>query len=163
MSAGTGASSTKRCRLGPEPSTALHQEGRQGRYRRHSQTRLPAQHETRSESGLDWPAPTGSATELWRVWAQEAQVDWYEAWVDLGDKRTRVQAFAMRSMASGAAFQQFGRVAVQQATACRGALDGFIAEVIEDHIREHLVQEKERSRATKAAEELIRIVHSYLT
>ena len=28
---------------------------------------------------------------------------------------------------------------LQQATACRGALDGFIAEVIEDHIREHLV------------------------
>ena len=34
-------------------------------------------------------------------WAQEAQVDWYEAWVDLGDERTRVQVFAMRSMASG--------------------------------------------------------------
>ena len=24
------------------------------------------------------------------VWAQEAQVDWYEAWVDLGEDRTRV-------------------------------------------------------------------------
>ena len=44
---------------------------------------------------------------------------------------------------------------LQQATACRGALDGFIAEVIEDHIRERLVQEKDRARATKAAEELI--------
>ncbi len=22
-------------------------------------------------------------------WAQEAQVDWYEAWVDLGEERTR--------------------------------------------------------------------------
>jgi DNA-binding FrmR family transcriptional regulator len=52
---------------------------------------------------------------------------------------------------------------LQQATACRGALDGFIAEVIEDHIRERLVQEKDRARATKAAEELIGIVHSYLT
>ena len=39
-------------------------------------------------------------------WAQEAQVDWYEAWVDLGDERTRVQVFAMRSMASGAAFHR---------------------------------------------------------
>jgi hypothetical protein len=29
-------------------------------------------------------------------WAQEAQVDWYEAWVDFGDERTRVQVFAMR-------------------------------------------------------------------
>jgi len=36
-------------------------------------------------------------------WAQEAQVDWYEAWVDLGDERTKVQIFTMRSMASGAA------------------------------------------------------------
>ena len=24
-------------------------------------------------------------------WAQEAQVDWYEAWIDLGDERTKVQ------------------------------------------------------------------------
>ena len=40
------------------------------------------------------------------VWAQEAQVDWYEAWVDFGDERTRVQVFAMRSMASGAAFHR---------------------------------------------------------
>ena len=28
---------------------------------------------------------------------------------------------------------------LQQATSCRGALDGFIAEVIEDHIREHMI------------------------
>jgi DNA-binding FrmR family transcriptional regulator len=52
---------------------------------------------------------------------------------------------------------------LQQATACRGALDGFIAEVIEDHIRERMVQETDRARASKAAEELIGIVHSYLT
>jgi DNA-binding FrmR family transcriptional regulator len=31
---------------------------------------------------------------------------------------------------------------LQQATACRGALDGFIAEVIEDHISEHMVDPK---------------------
>jgi len=52
---------------------------------------------------------------------------------------------------------------LQQATACRGALDGFIAEVIEDHILERMVREKDRARATAAAEELIGIVHSYLT
>jgi DNA-binding FrmR family transcriptional regulator len=52
---------------------------------------------------------------------------------------------------------------LQQATACRGALDGFIAEVIEDHIRERMVQEIDRARAVNAAEELIGIVHSYLT
>jgi FrmR/RcnR family transcriptional regulator, repressor of frmRAB operon len=54
---------------------------------------------------------------------------------------------------------------LQQATACRGALDGFIAEVIEDHIREHMVDEgapKDDPR-TLAAEELVEIVHAYLT
>lgn len=48
-------------------------------------------------------------------WAQEAQVDWYEAWVDLGDERTRVQIFTMRSMASGAAFHRAYLHATQQA------------------------------------------------
>jgi FrmR/RcnR family transcriptional regulator, repressor of frmRAB operon len=53
---------------------------------------------------------------------------------------------------------------LQQATACRGALDGFIGEVIEDHIREHMVDpEAEReSPQALAAEELIEIVHQYL-
>jgi FrmR/RcnR family transcriptional regulator, repressor of frmRAB operon len=52
---------------------------------------------------------------------------------------------------------------LQQATACRGALDGFIAEVIEDHIRERVVEAADKTSATQAAEELIGIVHSYLT
>lgn len=54
---------------------------------------------------------------------------------------------------------------LQQATACRGALDGFIGEVIEDHIREHLVDpDAPRSDPrVQAAEELVAIVHSYLT
>lgn len=52
---------------------------------------------------------------------------------------------------------------LQQATACRGALDGFIAEVIEDHIRDRMVRAQDLAAATTAAEELITIVHSYLT
>ncbi len=52
---------------------------------------------------------------------------------------------------------------LQQATACRGALDGFIAEVIEDHIRDRVVRASDHAAATAAAEELIEIVHSYLT
>jgi DNA-binding FrmR family transcriptional regulator len=53
---------------------------------------------------------------------------------------------------------------LQQATACRGALDGFIAEVIEDHIREHMVDLSAGRDAPRAvaAEELIEIVHQYL-
>jgi FrmR/RcnR family transcriptional regulator, repressor of frmRAB operon len=53
---------------------------------------------------------------------------------------------------------------LQQATSCRGALDGFIAEVIEDHIREHIVDASAgpETRQALAAEELIEIVHQYL-
>jgi DNA-binding FrmR family transcriptional regulator len=54
---------------------------------------------------------------------------------------------------------------LQQATACRGAMDGFIAEVIEDHIREHMVDPAapESDPRVQAAEELVAIVHAYLT
>jgi DNA-binding FrmR family transcriptional regulator len=53
---------------------------------------------------------------------------------------------------------------LQQATACRGALDGFIAEVIEDHIREHMFDSKSGRDTERnlAAEDLIEIVHQYL-
>ncbi|HTV94995.1 MAG TPA: metal/formaldehyde-sensitive transcriptional repressor [Steroidobacteraceae bacterium] len=52
---------------------------------------------------------------------------------------------------------------LQQATACRGALDGFIAEVIEDHIREHVMNpHAESNTRASAAEDLIEIVHQYL-
>ena len=49
------------------------------------------------------------------TWGQEAQVDWYEAWADLGGERTKLQVFALRSMASGAAFHRAYRHATQQA------------------------------------------------
>ena len=48
--------------------------------------------------------------------------------------------------------------------ACRGAINGLMAEVMEDHIRLHVVdpaRESDPARA-KGAEELIDVVHSYL-
>lgn len=53
---------------------------------------------------------------------------------------------------------------LQQATACRGALEGFIAEVIEDHIREHMVTPDLPMSDPKvqAAEELVAIIRAYL-
>jgi DNA-binding FrmR family transcriptional regulator len=54
---------------------------------------------------------------------------------------------------------------LQQATSCRGALDGFIGEVIEDHVREHMIDPSapRDDPRTQAAEELVEIVHAYLT
>lgn len=53
---------------------------------------------------------------------------------------------------------------LQQATACRGALEGFIGEVIEDHIREHMVDHDlpVSDPKVQAAEELVAIIKSYL-
>lgn len=53
---------------------------------------------------------------------------------------------------------------LQQATACRGALEGFIAEVIEDHIREHMLDPAASpdDARTVAADQLIEIVRAYL-
>jgi transposase len=48
-------------------------------------------------------------------WGIEAQVDWYEAYADLSGERTKLQVFAMRSMASGAAFHCAFLHATQQA------------------------------------------------
>ena len=48
-------------------------------------------------------------------WGQEAQIDWYDAYVDMGGQRVKVQVFAMRSMKSGAAFHRAYFRATQQA------------------------------------------------
>ena len=75
--------------------------------------------------------------------------------------RIRGQVEAMRRALED---QASSAAVLQQATACRGALDGFIAEVIEDHIREDMVDAPAGREAPQvlAAEELIEIVHRYL-
>lgn len=40
------------------------------------------------------------------AWGDQAQVDWYEAVAEIEGERQMVQVFAMRSMASGAAFHR---------------------------------------------------------
>jgi DNA-binding FrmR family transcriptional regulator len=54
---------------------------------------------------------------------------------------------------------------LQQITACQGALDGLVAEVVEHHIRKHVVDPSAPSNdpRSQAAEQLVEIVHSYLT
>lgn len=49
------------------------------------------------------------------AWGWEAQVDWYEAYADLGGERQKLQVFSLRSMASGAAFHRAYPRATQQA------------------------------------------------
>jgi transposase len=48
-------------------------------------------------------------------WGSEAQVDWYEAYADLGGERTHLQVFEMRSMAGGGSFHRAYPRATQQA------------------------------------------------
>ena len=53
---------------------------------------------------------------------------------------------------------------IQRITAARGAINGLMAEVLEEHIREYLAPpEVDTLIQTDAAEELIEIIHSYLT
>jgi DNA-binding FrmR family transcriptional regulator len=48
--------------------------------------------------------------------------------------------------------------------ACRGAINGLMAEVIEGHIRFHIIDpnEKPKSAKAQAAQELMDVVNSYL-
>lgn len=48
-------------------------------------------------------------------WGKEAQVDWYEAYADIGGERQKTYVFCMRSMASGGAFHCAFPHASQQA------------------------------------------------
>ena len=49
------------------------------------------------------------------TWAQEGQVDWYEAWTKLDGEEQKVYIFCLRSMASGGSFHRAYPHASQQA------------------------------------------------
>jgi FrmR/RcnR family transcriptional regulator, repressor of frmRAB operon len=53
---------------------------------------------------------------------------------------------------------------MHQIVGIRGAVTGLMAEVVEDHVRNHLIgpQENAVSLDTQAAEQLIDVVHTYL-
>ncbi|MEO7086180.1 MAG: metal/formaldehyde-sensitive transcriptional repressor [Gemmatimonadaceae bacterium] len=53
---------------------------------------------------------------------------------------------------------------LQQLTACRGALNGLMVEILEDHIRFHVIDPdiEPESPQAEATEELIDIVRAYL-
>jgi FrmR/RcnR family transcriptional regulator, repressor of frmRAB operon len=53
---------------------------------------------------------------------------------------------------------------MQMIAGCRGAINGLMAEVVESHIREHVVDPKRKPSAAQvdAAEELIDVLGTYL-
>jgi DNA-binding FrmR family transcriptional regulator len=55
-------------------------------------------------------------------------------------------------------------VILQTVAACRGAINGLMAEVVEGHMRSHLVDPDRRptSKQARAAQELIDVVKTYL-
>lgn len=55
-------------------------------------------------------------------------------------------------------------VVLQQIAAARGAMNGLMAEVIEDHVRTHIASPAIKSNSDRArgADELIEVVRSYL-
>lgn len=53
---------------------------------------------------------------------------------------------------------------LQTLAACRGALNGLMAEIFEDHVRFHVIDPAmdPESKQAQATEELIDLLHSYL-
>lgn len=50
---------------------------------------------------------------------------------------------------------------MQLLASCRGALNGLMGEVVEDHIREHIVEAGNKKLAIESGEELIEIMKSF--
>lgn len=51
---------------------------------------------------------------------------------------------------------------MQLLASCRGALNGLTIEILEGHIREHIVEAKDKKLAGEAGEELIDIIRSFM-
>ena len=50
---------------------------------------------------------------------------------------------------------------MQLLSSCRGALNGLMGEIVEGHIREHIVEAENKKIATESGEELIEIMQSF--
>ena len=50
---------------------------------------------------------------------------------------------------------------MHQLVACRGAINSLLAEVLEDHVREHLIGRARSKAQVQAADELIDVAHAY--
>ncbi len=50
---------------------------------------------------------------------------------------------------------------MQLLASCRGALNGLMGDIIEQHIREHIVEAENKKIATESGEELVDIMKSF--
>lgn len=53
-------------------------------------------------------------------------------------------------------------IVLQRITAARGALNGLMAEVLEEHLDTHVVDARSATSRRKAADELLSVVRTYL-
>ena len=51
---------------------------------------------------------------------------------------------------------------IQLLASCRGAVNGLMADVVERHIREHIVEAENKKDASDSAEDLVDIMKSFL-
>ena len=51
---------------------------------------------------------------------------------------------------------------LQLIASCRGAMGGLMSEVVEGHIRSHVMDEKNHAERIRAAQELIDVLKTYL-
>lgn len=51
---------------------------------------------------------------------------------------------------------------MQLLASCKGALNGLMTEVVEGHIREHIVEAENKKSAAESGEELIDVMRSFL-
>jgi DNA-binding FrmR family transcriptional regulator len=51
---------------------------------------------------------------------------------------------------------------LHQISGCRGAMNGLMAEVLEGHVRSHLLVNGNKEKQAQAADDLIELVKSYL-
>ncbi|PWU21403.1 MAG: transcriptional regulator [Bdellovibrio sp.] len=68
----------------------------------------------------------------------------------------QLDAFSKAIEAEGDCYQ-----IMQLLSSCRGALNGLMGEVIEGHIREHIVEADNKKMAIQSGEELIKIMDSF--
>lgn len=76
--------------------------------------------------------------------------------------RVRRIAGQINAIENALASEEGCSIVLQRITAARGALNGLMAEVVEEHLETHVVDGRSESLRRKAAGELLEVVRTYL-